>query len=73
MLNTIFPCSGLSCEVLYILVAQGATKLPKVKVGGLKKRSGRKMKQAVEHAIEVEKRVSPPMSIDFKICSLAVL
>ena len=33
------PLSGLSNEVLCILAAQGAAKLPNVKAGGLKKNS----------------------------------
>ena len=36
-LNPIGTCSKFSNEVLMILVVQGAAKLPKVKVGGLKK------------------------------------
>ena len=36
-LNPIGTCSKFSNKVLMILVVQGAAKLPKVKVGGLKK------------------------------------
>ena len=36
-LNPIAPISGLSNEILCILVAQETTKLPNVKVGDLKK------------------------------------
>ena len=36
-LNLIDTCSGLTNEILCILVAQEATKLPEVKIGGLKK------------------------------------
>ena len=37
MLNPITPISGLSNEILFILVAQETAKLPKIKFGGLKK------------------------------------
>ena len=38
-LNLIAPISGLSNEILCILVAQETAKLPNVKFGGLKKNS----------------------------------
>ena len=38
-MNLIAPISGLSNEILYILVAQQTVKLPYVKVGGLDKNS----------------------------------
>ena len=43
-LNPIGPCSGLSNELLCILVAQGDAKLPEAKVKGLKK-----MKNIAKH------------------------
>ena len=39
---------GLSNEVIFALVAQGAAKLPDFKVEGMKKRSGTQTRAALE-------------------------
>ena len=39
---------GLSNEVIFALVAEGAAKLPEVKVGDTKKRSGTRTRAALE-------------------------
>ena len=35
-LSPIGPCSGLSCEIFFILVSQGAAKLPEDRIEGPK-------------------------------------
>ena len=50
LVNSIAPISGLSNEILFILVAQETAKLPNVKVGGLSKSSADQPYSRCAHA-----------------------